>query len=262
MILKNKLYAVLIVIVLLLPLSYAYKTDTHEHITSEAIKLVSHDMVVSKEFKDDLSYYKKWVIEGSRLEDDEEYSGECNIAGLGKSENTIISGGHPYCNHFWYTLGSTASRESKGLQFLDQQYGSSYTRAEKLFQQAINEYNNNQKEEAFLNLGRALHLLQDASVPAHLHNDVHIGDGYTYLSPVYVSADYAGDSYEEYLGNSQNSNIYSYQGKKLDYNTNSLFDVLKEQAEFSDDFPSDDVDGDTDGIDRSYIKRTTKVVMK
>ncbi len=51
--------------------------------------------------------------------------------------------------------------------------GTAKNKAETEFQEAIDAYNSCDKERAYFQLGRVVHLLEDMTLPAHVHSDVH-----------------------------------------------------------------------------------------
>lgn len=97
------------------------------------------------------------------------------------------------------------------------------------------------KQLAYWYLGRVAHLIQDAAVPAHVHNDAH------------GSCIVGHDSYEDFMKSDSNYRLWGYvNAEQLAQNSNTqipetwgldeLFWNLAQRAQY---FPSDDYDGDT-----------------
>lgn len=248
----SKLIQIQVVLIMLVCLSltaYAYATEppTHQKITLEAYHFLDYKGIVPQEYKDEIGQYWSDVMDGARYEDEESlYEGD-RIIDVCPGKDWMFGGfGHPYCNHFWNTLDVEATKTTPGLSIEEIEWDSAYERAEKLFNKAVNEYKRGKKRNAYLTLGRVSHLLQDMSVPAHTHNDIHISDDWAIKMQ---QPDLGSDSYEVYMGAKGHWNDYSYRdAKNFDYNINSklnpLFYLFSSTAEKADDYPSDDVKGE------------------
>ena len=108
-------------------------------------------------------------------------------------------------NHFW----DPDSTYDDGLLL----FSSALEAAQDRFNNAINNYNNSNKKEAYWWLGRTAHLLMDMTVPAHAMLDWH-------ANPIYFTST---DSYEQYTAYSENK------GEKfkiiLEYDYHHIFDL-------------------------------------
>lgn len=162
----------------------------------------------------------------------------------------------------------------KGTTTLDQ-FRSAPARAKEYWNVLIKQYQNGEKERAYLNLGRVLHLLADVGTPAHMHGDPHAGIGFVVdllkklkLNKIFdndtindFSIDddqyecYTGKVIEGLLSNLSGSNTYKYElalpgiwniasddlaSYKREW---EVFDYFKELAQISVQYDSDDVDG-------------------
>lgn len=242
-----KILSLIHIIIILSLFSYAYSTDppTHQKITFEAYNLLNNNNLVYQEYKDEIGQYWDILLDGARYEDEEAFYKLSKNDWLGQ-----LCAGHPFCNHFWNTLGIDAQKDTKGLNGYDSAYG----RAQYLWNEAINDYKKGNKKEAYFKLGRISHLLQDVSVPAHTHKDIHIGS--IDLSIIKINTDkinpeWDSDSYEVYMGEKGHWQDYSYRTKNIEsfnYNIKSekdpLFYLFSNLAEKADDYPSDDIKGE------------------
>lgn len=103
----------------------------------------------------------------------------------------------------------------------------------------ISYYKAGSKELAYYYLGRIVHLLTDMSVPAHVHNDEHPWrDNYE---------EYVGDHFsdETFIHDSDNRGLIL---KPMGYN--DLWEIFYNQAEVTQNFPSNDENGDIRDLDR------------
>ena len=112
---------------------------------------------------------------------------------------------------------------------------------EDLWQDAISAYNNDQTAQAYYLLGRIAHLLMDMSVPAHTLLDEHpIEDRYE---------EFTGDNYKNITSSSPNtgipSGLPSYPQSTPPSYDDDLTKLFYNLAEKSDDFDSDDEDGES-----------------
>jgi len=112
---------------------------------------------------------------------------------------------------------------------------------EDLWQDAISTYNNDQTAQAYYLLGRIAHLLMDMSVPAHTLLDEHpIEDRYE---------EFTGDNYKNITSSSPNtgipSGLPSYPQSTPTSYDDDLTKLFYNFAEKSDDFDSDDEDGES-----------------
>jgi len=137
---------------------------------------------------------------------------------------------HPFCNHFW---GPDAGPDA-GLFYVIQ-WVSNYRRAQTLWDtKVIPYYNSGDKAESYYWLGRVAHLLGDASVPAHMHLDVHLGS-------------YDHDSYEVYMADTTENSNGNYRQWSASGNPtaeDTLYDLFYDMAEISDNYDSNDASGE------------------
>lgn len=144
------------------------------------------------------------------------------------------------------SLGSATSRHDAAL-----------TRAEWYWTSFIDDhYARNEKAKAYYYLGHALHLLEDMTVPAHVHNDMHPSK----------------EPYEDWVGKNGAFSLWSYRYPAISglcnvhgtwYDTYdwdyplSCFESLRElfyrTANYTEDYDSDDDDGDwNNGVRPAY----------
>lgn len=161
-----------------------------------------------------------------------------------------------------------------GTTVLDS-FRSAPARAEEYWSVLIDQYKQGEKERAYLNLGRVLHLLADVGTPAHMHGDAHAGVNFVVdlmkklklhkILGLNTVNDFSidDDQYECYTGRIIEGNLSNLTGAdKYKYeqalpgmwNVKSddlasykrewkVFDFFKGLAEISKQYDSDDVDG-------------------
>jgi len=173
----------------------------------------------------------------------------------------------PWLQHFWQkNLGETGLHYPKlqtliniaslGLAKEDLVNNkAAYRRAEDYWQEyVINKWLNGSsesKEEALLNLGRVVHLLQDMATPAHTNNDMHIGGFWD------------DDDFEDYVGSECEGGIpYKYKAPttlnpfyELDWDIKDLF-VHKASETIK--YDSDDENGIGKGLPYRHPFFTTE----
>lgn len=126
-----------------------------------------------------------------------------------------------WLNHFYDPV------YNRGLWFITQHKSSkvwaqgpseqqSYSKGDKTWQRAINDYRSGNYESAFKELGHNIHLVSDLLVPAHTRDDIHAPKP---------------DSYEEYVKNNWNS--LSKDIKTEPIYKNNLEDIFDEAANYS-----------------------------
>lgn len=109
---------------------------------------------------------------------------------------------------------------------------SSYALGDQSWQRALDDYKNDDKKKAFIELGHVLHLIADMSVPAHTRNDVHV---------------MPGDSYEQFLKNNWDSATAGIVNKSVVKNISSLSSAFDALANYSNNnFYSDDTVEDSE----------------
>jgi len=180
------------------------------------------------------------VVNGSYLED-------TSIGPLGIPKNHgpnaasallsyVRSGVIPWVEHFW-----NHDFDDYGLEFDGMKFYSAPHRADRYWDEhVINKWISGDKEQAMENLGRVVHLLADMGVPAHVHNDPHMG-----LLDYFDDddfEDYVGETFKKgHLPEQWNVNLNR---DKIAFNSSwDLTDYFKNFAETTQLYDSDDVDG-------------------
>lgn len=182
---------------------------------------------------------KNDVLEGTRMEDDATYlddgfSTDVYSPCTGWSWDSGYTGNHPYCNHFWDPDGG----QDEGLYY-SVQWSSSYRRAQNLWDTKVIPLYATNKAESYYWLGRVAHLMTDMGVPAHVNS---LSNSYGDLDIHPVS-----DSYESYMGDNYNNWVASGSATS---NLN-LYDLFYDMAETTDNFDSDDANGELDAGSRN-----------
>jgi len=106
------------------------------------------------------------------------------------------------------------------------------------FSGLINLYINGDKDAAYFYLGRIVHLLSDMSVPAHVHNDAHV------LFENYEKY-YIKDHWHE-IQHDEDSNGHELTLRPTEFK--SLYDIFFNQAQLTQNFPSNNANGNIDGL--------------
>jgi hypothetical protein len=213
----------------------------HQHITKEAVKVW-----INQEAQDEFQSYstrsvtdpvdavgmvtydpaRDDLISGSAEEDQERLlvKETCNGDGL-----------NGFFEHFWdpdepweggYNCGSIGGWYNAGLPkvFIGQEghYDSAYRLAQYYWdQKVIPFYRNGDKRQAYYWLGRIAHLIQDMTVPAHVHNRYH-DPVVNESSDVYE--DYAKLVYKSYSGDMCIDRLYEYENLIGNFQWNSVHD--------------------------------------
>ena len=131
-------------------------------------------------------------------------------------------------NHFWDPDGGPEG----GIPWFGSE--NAYQRARRYWGEATVAYAGGQTNTAFYKLGRISHLLADMSVPAHTHNDQHL----------------IQESYENYMAEYDDDydDRYNYHlwthAVLAPISGASLYDIFYSMAESSDNFDSNDADGE------------------
>ncbi len=158
-------YITLTLLVVLLPqATFAYHTNTHSQLTKQTIEayntLNSERELTAKDIKN--------ITEGSVDEDDgkrplrhfyDPINGQglfgVNMAAHKWAEDTLAQ-----ANYGWNNLEENETLFSDATDYS--------------WDRAVYEYNYGDRDRAMQTLGHILHLVQDASVPAHVRNDDHL----------------------------------------------------------------------------------------
>ena len=202
-----------IVFIWLTPSSLAYEVHTHKQLTEATIDLFNENFPEHKIEGDS----KKALIAGSEEEDTAprhlfHFYDPVNKKGLTIKKNS------------WLTSKAWAEDEQKQISLKIQTFFAnlpqlSVPKTNFTWQEAFNQYNKGDKVKAMNALGHVLHLLQDASVPAHTRNDPHVeGDSYEKFAGEQKTIDWQGRklveldrlaNYFDDLANYSNNNFYS-----------------------------------------------------
>src|SRR3989338_8276530 len=186
----------LFLFIVLLNISLAYKmesgTEVHQHITNESQNVWQ---LIPNEIKQHIKNPIHTNTNTINPVGADFNSGDDIITG--SAEEDILA--RPL-NHFWDSDSPNLGVYNVGLSV---SYESSYNRAMKYWTtKVIPLYLKGDLNESYYWLGRVAHLLEDASVPAHMHLDPH---------PIF-------DSVENYSGGTfTNWNGQSYQGQQYNY---------------------------------------------
>ncbi len=124
---------------------------------------------------------------------------------------------------------------------------SALERAEELYADALSAYENEvylggDEVGAYHYLGRVIHLVEDMAVPAHTLIDWHIN-----LPPLYTPDDYETYMAERIPGQPPPNHIPDPNPQVL---TGSLEELMRTVAEISNDYDSDNFDGETGAVNR------------
>lgn len=199
--------------------SERYGTDIHEYIAREAADL----------------YGTLYGVAGIGLEYEAYLSGSICPAVVDEDD------GLNSLNHF--CEGGDGGELTDGLMF----FNSAYTRASgTTYPDAVDYYHAAAKADAYYWLGHTMHLVQDMTLPAHVHNDQHaLGDDqYEATVATYASSfDFAGADYWNFQEwNGDWSSSVSLWDRGDDYGT--LEAIFRETVDYTDDYDSDDYPGD------------------
>ncbi len=202
---------------------HAIEPPVHQYLCYQAYLRLNEDMK---------SKFEKYI--GS---EDKCVSNECGDNSIGE---TITEGSYEedrmgiYLRHFW----DPDNNRGLCLPAPGFCYQNAYERAIDLWEMAIYNYiNKSDYKKAYYYLGSVAHILEDMSVPAHVHLDPHGGPfGY--------------DSYEDYIAiHYRDYDISDIDGITIN---NSPYGLFYSMAEITDDFDSDDVCGEVDGCSRIW----------
>jgi hypothetical protein len=159
--------------------------------------------------------------------------------------------------HFWnpdslYNIGLDLTSLGYGVQ------PSALEAAQARFYKAISYYNAGDKTKAYYWLGRTA---QDLTVPAHVQLDEHLTDGDNYESFIKSSEFH----YKHITSISPSTTIPNQPYKNYARYTPSSFnatltDLLYQLADITDQFDSDDKDGDSDTYGYGYYRRASNMI--
>ncbi|MFA5098970.1 MAG: lamin tail domain-containing protein [Candidatus Paceibacterota bacterium] len=213
-------------------IAFAYDVDTHAYLTSEVVKFYNQNFPNSK-ISNELNDY---LIDGSRKEDDvprpmNHFYDPVNNRGLVDStlgswqKSKDWSQDSNNQNKSTYKVPATVASILTAIQ--QRSINLITDETDFTWQRAIKFYVAGDKEKAMFILGHILHLIEDASVPEHTRNDIHLltnpYENYTDKFSIYspdskltqklankgpINLD-SLNSYFDNLANYSNNNFYS-----------------------------------------------------
>ncbi len=230
--------------------THAYQIDTHAFLSDETFDFYNSrfERKIPEEFR-------AFFIDGSRREDDaprwmNHFYDPVHKRGLSydPSISPTAAIGNWQASKFWaedrenqnkptYKIPTAIASILTAIQRMS--ISDITTKTDFTWQEAIRHYANGDMEKAFFTLGHVIHLVQDASVPAHARNDVHP----------------EGDPYETFAGGYVLSNpdmeLETRLGSKMPELRGSLEEYFEELATYTNNhFYSED----TIGIQTGYSK--------
>jgi uncharacterized protein YegL len=225
----------------------------HEHIMTEGAYLLEEDPYTKAAAYPEVLRY----LTGRAGTDLRSGSRDEDLIGDLSGDNLPAYGAAPFREHYWDPDGGIGD----GLYA----FRSAAQRAQDHWNQAIANYKKGNFDLAYWYLGRVCHLLQDMSVPAHVHNDDHAGyvrelDAPFWLDTLLNPYDPSGgkDRYEQWIGtDGMHYTEYtrnSCSGPELHeewtlVGTSGDNGFMWSLAEIADDWDSDDVNGEDDNLE-------------
>ena len=236
---KNKLLSIAVLsILVIMPLVFGFNDELNwERENGKDLQIMYEVNPPVHQF---ISYQGYLMLNGSMKSEFDRYIGsesECVFESCGSEDigTKITEGAYEedsflnWMNHFWNP------NNYGGLCFSFVCYDSALEIAQHLWAVYVLENYQENPELSYYYLGRVAHLLEDVSVPAHVHNDAHWGP-------------YGRDSYEDYM--SEHFNEYDLEFFESNGITPIIADNIPElflsMAEIADDYDSDDANGEVD----------------
>lgn len=280
---KLKIITGLIYLITLASLVYGYKVEdpavVHQHISKEASEVWG---LMPYEVKENLNNSIYTDITDLWFWDFGYNNGDDIIDGSGEEDKAwcLFSGASscPYYHHFFDPDDPNAKWD---FDPADYNHGwenlptaqSSYRKALEYWEtKVIPLYLKGEKEKSYYWLGRIAHLLEDATVPAHVHDDTHF-DGTPEGLPGDDSLEvYTGDNWSNYDGSDYSGGQYDYDAlpnmagfdwssvEPSNKQNIELFRLFWYTAQKTQYFASDDEDGNsnyTDLDDNSHAFSTS-----
>ncbi len=185
-----------------------------------------------------------------QLDGDGYILGEGILIGSGEEDRY---GNLPFLEHFWDPDNPQGGNYNDGL--FEQR--SSYIRAQEFYNTAKELYSQGNKNEAYYYLGRVAHLLEDSTVPAHVHLDSHSGmtpfdgdDEYELFTANnhYPSAWGDGPNFKHFSGSNYVGQQYNYENlpwwnDDVKPGATNFFKLFYYTAQKTQHFASDDYNG-------------------
>ena len=211
---------------------------------------------------DPINGNKNDIIEGT-CEEDDEYTG-CSLLNPSRCCSNDNCEYGSYFKHFWDPDAPNGGNYNKGLDF-PSQYDSSYTIAQFYWSNYVIPYYDSNKSKSYYYLGRVVHLLEDATVPAHVHLDQHAtnDDSYEDFMPSKkdnksIWGEQNKRNFEHFNGEDYIDKFYRQESLYWDDNVKSnasgLFKLFWFTAQKTEYYASDNWDATTnDGVSGTYI---------
>lgn len=254
----------LCVLILLLTFSNAYKVETqtevHQYISQQS-KYVWNLVPFEIEL-----FLNNSILTGTNiwLDSDEYNLGDDVIDG--SAEEDIVPNSR---NHFWNPDNTTEGTYNDGLDYYFE-YDSSYRKALDYWdKQILPLYLKGDINESYYWLGKVAHLLQDATVPAHMHNNEHLGDCAEDNDDESLEC-YTGGAFTNWQGSTYQGQQYNYDNlpnmssfnwaeveptRAVDKQHRELFRLFWYTAQKTQYFASDDVDGNNQYVNLSNAQK-------
>ena len=219
---KYKLIFMIVFVLLVASSINAYKVDppnqvVHQYITNESgdvWKLLPYEM------RSNLKNLPNSTIDATGDYD----WGDDIIIGSGEEDkpSTLSLG------HFWNPDDPRGGNYSAGLSY-GVSFESSYERARRYWiSKVIPNYILGKEEKAYYWLGHIVHLLEDATVPAHVHLDIHPGgsnsdnvEEFTVLTNDYYNSG-SNPNYKHFKGTALQNKYYKYENLIPGFNWNEV----------------------------------------
>src|SRR3989338_765294 len=237
------LFSILYFVLIPVRRSYAYTENVHEHITREALALLQSQSQYYSTYESLWSH----LDNGSRSNNDPGAGNDIIDGVWGEDRSYDYNNGRFY-NHFYRATDGARLSGAYALTtntHVDALTWSGIVAANSTnsydYQDALRYYRERNFNKAFFALGHVVHLIQDMSVPAHVHDDkhgvenvAHTGNGYeqwctnnynalaTYAKSATRLGVYKTGSIQDYLRNMATTgyNANSYYGKLTNYDNN------------------------------------------
>ena len=227
----------------------------HEYITRQAVTLLE-DLEEGNYSKKTAYPEMKRYLSGRGMYDLVTGSHDEDTVGDLPGDMFPVYGAAPFREHYWDPDGGI----SDGLY----SFRSAAQRATDHWQLALSNYERGRFDVAYYYLGRACHLLQDMSVPAHAHDDDHAGYTREAGAPWLNAVDPSGgkDSYEQWVGtdgqhytdyDSGDCSAPKYDDKWTLVGTSETNGYMWSLAERADNWDSDGVRGESEPLDVSAL---------
>ena len=235
-------------------------TEQNSSIKEEPIYSIQYKVETGGEVHQWIAYQARFIWTTLEIDSynylknnyDDSLDSECYQTGegilIGSGEEDSCGGITITSQHFWNPDNPDNGNYNDGLSLFD----SSYTRAQKFYNEAKEYYRNGDKNRAYYYLGRVAHLLEDATVPAHVHLDQHLTNDDEYeeftAGNHYDNAWGDGKNFKHFKGSDYLLQQYNYEAlpwwnDNVKKNVSGLFKLFWYSAQKTQHFASDDVNG-------------------